>query len=653
MGAVVVIGDDSVGATGLRQVSIIDGQQRVVSIALLLLALGEVASKAGQAKELERQPLVEKHLLLSGRFGDERYKLLLNEHDKDTLLALIDGRPLPANASRRLVDNYQYFVRQVSEALDEHPLEQLYQALWRLSIVEITLRHGEDNPQLIFESLNSTGEDLKQSDLIRNYLLMNATPSDQERIYRHNWFPMEQAFGQEGLEKHFDDFMRAYLSFRLSRLVNKGDVYEEFKKFAGTESSPSTSALVEEIQKFAGYFMVLTGIRNAPESLRPAIESLGELGLQKAPRPLLLKLWDEYTAKRLSDSDLARIIGAIETFVFRRAVYGLKANALDILFVEISRHVSSSNHYVTVCAQLRGGEKSARFPNDQEFHTALCERDIYNFRQRDYLLRKLENSGHPKEPINSFRRYTVEHVIPQNPNLSEAWRKELGPNWEVVRDKYLHTLGNLTLTGYNSEYGDRPFSEKKSMENGFDTSPLFLNESLRKTKSWDAKKIEARARELADRALRLWPIPKVPQAAVDSVKQRMQETDEGPSVAREFFEKLPASLTELYGDLESAILDFGPDVERSVHKTRVSFRAYRVFVSVLYRRTKLLVYVDLDMDEVDDPHGICTDKTDIGHHAVGNLEITLKDSEHLEFVIDLAQKSYGRNSVDTESVSEA
>lgn len=659
MGAVVDI-LDAAGATGLSKVRIIDGQQRVISIALMLLAIGSVANNRPGLEHLKLQALANKHLLLGGREGLEKYKLLLTEHDRDTLLALIDERDVPTVSSSRVVQNFNYFVRQVSEST--LPLEEVYQALWRLTLVEITLRQGEDNPQLIFESLNSTGEALKQSDLIRNFLLMDESAESQTAIYQRHWFPMEVAFGQEGLDKYFDEFMRAYLSLRLGRLVNKDDVYEEFKKFACSAAAPGTTeALVQEIGRYAAYFLQIILRKDSTAALKGALEGLSELSVQKAPRPLLLRLWDEYSSGRMSETDVVRIIEVLQSFLLRRAVCDLKANALDILFVELSKRVSAVDQLQTVCADLLAQTKSARFPNDQEFLASLYERDMYNFRQRDYVLRRLENSAHPNEPLANLAGLTVEHVLPQNENLSDEWKTELGINWQTVRDKYLHTLGNLTLTGYNSLYSDRPFAEKRDMEHGLASSVLFLNQSIGSQLSWGEDQIVQRAFTLGDLAVRVWPVPQVAPAAIAAARERGETPDdqdqEAPVTSATFFEDMPPQLAEIYNVLEEALSGFGPDVERLVYSTRVTFKAYKIFAQVNKRRgrdiPRLLLFVDLGMDEVDDPFGICQDMTGVGHHGVLNMQITVTTREQVDFAIDLARRSYDRNSVETEAADDA
>jgi uncharacterized protein with ParB-like and HNH nuclease domain/predicted transport protein len=648
---------DAAGATGLSKVRIIDGQQRVISAALLLLAIGKVANNKSEHDHLRLKALADKHLLLGGREGLEKYKLLLTEHDRDTLLALIDEKDLPAMHSAKIAQNFNYFVRQVSEYNAQ--LDQLYQALWRLTLVEITLRQGEDNPQSIFESLNSTGEALKQSDLIRNFLLMDESAESQTAIYKRHWFPMEIAFGQEGLDKYFDEFMRAYLSLCLGRLVKKDDVYEEFKKFANSTAAPrSKEALVQDISRYAGYFLQIVLRSESSPRLRSALEALMELSLQKAPRPLLLRLWDEYSSQRMPENDLVRVLEVLQSYILRRAVCDLKANALDILFVELSKHVSSVDHLQTVCADLVAGTKSARFPNDQEFLTSLYERDIYSFRQRDYLLRRLENSEHPNEPLANLSGLTVEHVLPQNENLSNEWKTELGADWQTVRDKFLHTIGNLTLTGYNSLYSDRPFVEKRDGENGFASSPLFLNRSIGNQETWGGDQIVQRASALGAIAVQVWPVPQVTAAAVTAARERSMGSDEeDPPVApAAFFKGMPPQLTEIYNVLEGALSTFGPDVERLVYSTRVTFKAYKIFAQVNMRRgregERLLLFVDLGMDEIDDPFGICQDKTGVGHHGVNDLQITISSGDQLAFAIDLARRSYDRNSVETESADQ-
>ncbi|HEY5540874.1 MAG TPA: DUF262 and DUF1524 domain-containing protein [Coriobacteriia bacterium] len=644
-GSIVELSSPATG-NGPHQSQVIDGQQRLVSVALLLLALGNVAERDGYPAELHRQSLVDLHLILSGRTGEDRYKLLLTKHDRDTLLALIDGDEPPGNASQRVMENYAFFVRQLSEYAGD--LSEVYRALWRLSVVHVGLFPGEDNPQMIFESLNATGEDLMKADLIRNFLLMNLPLTDQESIYNRYWFPMETSFGQDGLVEHFDSFMRAYLSMKLSRLVDVAEVYEEFKKYVTSPAAPGdTSAVVQDLEKYSRYFLEILMLRPASTpQIGGALSELGELKLQKAYRPLLLRVWDEYKSGRMSEADLVQAIKVIQSFILRRAVCRIGANRLDILFAEMTKSVSAEHQLRTVSAELLAGTGSARFPNNQEFEAALVSRDMYNFKQRDYVLRRLENSGHSAEPIANLRQYTVEHVLPQNDNLPEPWQNDLGEQWRELRDKYLHTLGNLTLTGYNSRLSDNSFVTKRDMPGGFANSPLYLNVSLATLDAWNEDAIKTRAETLAARSLTLWPLPVVDQAAVHAARSREGGDEEPTQTPSTFFDDFGPPALALYNDLESGILALGSDVNRFVYDTRVTFKAYRIFAQVNARRSKVLVLVDLTLDEFDDPMGICEDLTNRGHHGVLNMQVSVSLYEHVAFALELVRRSYEKHSIE-------
>jgi uncharacterized protein with ParB-like and HNH nuclease domain len=463
---------------GLYQISkqepllVIDGQQRLTTISLLLEAL---ARKIGdnEVEGFSARKIRNYYLINSLETGDRKYKLLLSQNDRNTYISIIEQREYPKESSIRIKNIFEYFTSKIDK-LSENDIQNLCLGLLKLFIVDISLNRDQDNPQLIFESMNSTGKDLSQADLIRNFMLMRLEGDIQKRLYEDYWRPMELEFGQEAYDSHFDSFMRHYLTMKTGNIPKISEVYEEFKKYFYNSRRDNEEEL-KELKKYAAYFCAMALDKEEDKELKEAFSDLRELKVDVS-YPLLLELYNDYKMGVLSKEDFIKIIRLIESYVFRRAVCGIPTNSLNKTFATFGKSIIKEKYLESVKAHFIKMTSYRRFPNDEEFKKELECRDLYNFRSRSYLLRRLENHDR-KERVN-VSEYTIEHILPQNTNLNHDWREALGPDWEKIQQKYVHTLGNLTLTGYNSEYSDKFFTDKRDMKGGFRESPLKLNRGL-------------------------------------------------------------------------------------------------------------------------------------------------------------------------------
>ena len=405
--------------------------------------------------------------------GDRRYKLVLSQTDKASLKALLDGQPRPKDHSLRVEENFALFEEWVADIKDK--LLPLCVGLSKLVIVDISLNREQDNPQLIFESLNSTGRELSQADLIRNFILMGLEPQLQTTLYEQYWRPMELDFGQEAYATYFDAFMRHYLIVKTGEIPNVSEVYEAFKQYARSPKAGNVEALVADIRAYAGYFCNMALGAEQDTSLKVAFQDIRELKVDVA-FPLLLELYRDYAQGTLLKGDLLQAAQFVESYVFRRAVCGIPTNSMNKTFATFDRSLKKDCYLESIQAHFLMLPSYRRFPSDDEFMRDLKNKDLYNFRSRSYWLRRLENYGRKERvPVDE---YTIEHIMPQNEHLSAQWQAVLGPEWERIQQTYLHSLGNLTLTGYNSEYSDHPFIEKRDMQGGFAESPLRLKSGL-------------------------------------------------------------------------------------------------------------------------------------------------------------------------------
>lgn len=501
IGSIVYIGE-IYQIAAVPQLLLIDGQQRLTTLSLLLHALGKAIKKSDNQTDIT-QKINNCFLFNSEKTDETRFKMLLSKADKETLIKLIEDKELPTPSSRRIIENYNFFEEQIRNTTSD--FNMIYKGIGKLIIVDISLNRDYDNPQLIFESLNSTGLDLSQADLIRNYVLIGLDPRQQETLYNDYWLPMEQGFGQTDYVEKFDRFVRAFLTARTGRIPNIKKVYGTFKLYAQDNKSRSINDIVSELYQYSKYFIKMALEREEDKELKEIFNDINTLKVDVA-YPLLLELYHDYIQNLLSKDEFVEILTLIESYVFRRAICGIPTNSLNKTFVTLSRGLDKENYLKSFKANLLLKDSNRKFPDDDEFARELVIKDIYKFRNRNFCLRKLENHER-KEKVNNVEEYTIEHIMPQNENLSIEWQQELGENWKKIHTHYLHTIGNLTLTGYNPELSNRPFLEKRNMQGGFLDSPLRLNRSLASLEHWNEEEIKRRANSLAEMAIKIWKAP--------------------------------------------------------------------------------------------------------------------------------------------------
>jgi uncharacterized protein with ParB-like and HNH nuclease domain/predicted transport protein len=633
IGSIVYIDTGIYQVMGANAIEVIDGQQRLTTISLLLLALARAMESDGDGNAATARKLVKDYLLQDEDVDpgmEGRYKLLLTKSDRDTFMRQIDGRELNPSEAPRLVDTYNLFAEQVQRTTLSY--EQILAGLGKLLMVDIALEKDHDNPQLIFESLNSTGLDLSQADLIRNYVLMGQPPKLQKEIYTNSWYPLEQSFPAEQQDL-FDRFMRDYLTMKASQIPKIGRVYESFKALAQS-SGLHTAELVADVYRHSKDWVKLAFDRADDPALREAIADLNQLKVDVA-YPFLLEVMDDHEQGMISDAELVDVIRIVESYVFRRALAAIPTNILNKTFAALAREIDKDNYVASLKAALLVKESYARMPTDEEVRSALLVKDVYNFRSRNYLLRKLENVDR-KERID-VDSYTIEHVMPQNPDLSPEWQEELGPDWKSVQEKYLHTIGNLTLTGYNAELSDRPFSEKLTMKGGFRDSPVRLNHHLAQLEHWNEQEIQTRAEQLADQALQIWPAPKLPEEALANyrktkAKATVYTLDDHPPLA--------GGIRPLLDEFRRRVQNLDAGVHEEVRKQYIAYKLATNFVEVVPLANELKLYLDIASDALNDPFGLGRDVTTVGHWGTGNVEVRLKTTGQLEDVMALVRQAF-------------
>jgi uncharacterized protein with ParB-like and HNH nuclease domain/predicted transport protein len=628
---------------GLSQVSmqssllVIDGQQRLTTVALLVAALAKALGDTEPVEGFSPRKLRNYYLLNPDEEGERRYKLLLSQNDKGSLIAVVGGDEQPKDASLRVTQNFALFESLIAGCGGD--LTAVCKGLAKLVVVDVALNRDQDNPQLIFESMNSTGRELSQADLIRNFILMGLEPRLQTRLYEQFWRPMEVEFGQEAYGTHFDGFMRHYLTVKTGEIPNVREVYEAFKAHARSPEAAQAGveALVKDIRNFARYFCAMALGAEADADLKVAFHDLRELKVDVA-YPFLLELYRDYATELLPRADLLAAVQLVEAYVFRRAICAIPTNSMNKTFATFTKALKKDRYLENIQAHLLGLPSYRRFPSDDEFRRDLQSRDLYNFRSRSYWLRRLENHGRKERvPVDE---YTIEHILPQNENLSAEWRAALGPEWERIQQTWLHTLGNLTLTGYNSEYSDKPFTEKRDMAKGFKQSPLKLNDGLGLLNTWNEDAIKARAGRLAELALQVWPMPKL---ATDVLAAHRPKAAMSAGYTIDYHPQLlSGALHDLFESLRKQVLALDPCVTEEFLKKYIAYKAETNFVDVEPQAKRLILTFNMPFAEMNDPKGLCRDITEIGHYGNGDVSCRLASLDELPYVMGLVRQSFER-----------
>ncbi len=638
---------------GLYQVSsqspmlVIDGQQRLTTVSLILEALArQLGDTAEPMDGFSAKKLRSYYLLNPLEEGERGYKLLLTQTDKQTLLSLLEQKALPEQYSLQLKENFEFFVKQVASLGED--LEPLCKGLAKLMVVDISLSRDQDNPQLIFESMNSTGRELSQADLIRNFILMGLEPEHQVRLYEDFWRPMELAFGQESYGKHFDGFMRHYLTVKTDDIPRVREVYEAFKTHARSANVAALGidALVADVRAFAEYYCNMALARETDQTLAAVFADLRELRVDVA-YPLLLQLYHDYNANLLSSEELAEAVRWIESYVFRRAVCAIPTNSLNKTFANFGRALRKDRYLESIQAHFLLLPSYRRFPRDEEFCRELKQRDLYNFRSRSYWLRRLENYGRKERvPVDE---YTIEHIMPQNEELSAEWREALGAEWERVHETWLHTLGNLTLTGYNSEYSDHPFPKKRDMQGGFRESPLRINKGLGQLDAWDEGQIQARANRLSRQAATVWTAPSLPVDSLDRYRPARSEKAANYTIEDHKHLSGGGSSRALFEALRKEVLALDPCVVEEFLKLYVAFKAETNFVDVVPQAKRLRLSINLEFHELHDPRVMAKDVSNLGRWGNGNVEVAFDTIEDLPYVMGLIRQGFEKQMGNGES----
>lgn len=496
-----------------QQLLLIDGQQRLTTISILLCAIKDYVQKFNlETKLINLAKIKNQFLYNSDEIDEDKYKLLLNVQDKETYIKLIDNTIFTVNKpATNIIKCYEFFYEHIEDFIKQDgQIDEIYAGIFKLSLVSISLDKDSDNPQMIFESMNSTGKDLSQTDLLRNYLLMDLTPEKQTRLYKTYWKPMEELFGEDIYKNDvnkFDYFIRDFLTLKSDTgyICKINNVYENFKRYY-LDNNCEKFAVLKDLFTYAKYYACIDLLQEKDDELKLYWQEFKKLD-NHVVYPFLLKLYDDYSRQILIKEDFKKILQVVISYLWRRAICEIPTNSLSKTFATLYQAVDKEDYVNSIIKAFVFKSIYKRFPSDYEVREKLQTKDIYHFRLRKYLLEALENYYH-KEPIDlNTANYTIEHIMPQNIEHNLSWQQMLGEDWQEVHSLYLHTLGNLTITGYNAEMSNKSFGEKVNGESGFKHSHLKLNESIAQCDVWNKKSIQRRTNILTDIILKIWKYP--------------------------------------------------------------------------------------------------------------------------------------------------
>ncbi len=506
---------DAMHASAIKEYLVIDGQQRLTTLSIVLLALTDYTRlKITDDEEYKKastnfKKLSRRYLINEDESGDTYYKLRLNEEDFYAWKKLLENRTKPDDIKySRIFENYRFIYKMLCDK-DSDP-QLIYDGIKKLRLID-TYLIPEDNAQLVFETVNSTGLPLSTADKIRNFVLMTVDPTSQARLYADYWHPMEKDLGMEfGGTSNFTSFFNYYMTAVLQRQVSS-DYYDVFKKYFYDQKSLGTEGIVKQIRQYSKYYTDWIAASNKGDRLHQAMFRVKNTGQLKIT-PAILKLLSDRNDGLISDNDAVEILTIMESYWMRRAVCALPTNTAGPVCISMLKSLYNEDQLSSFKKNLSTLTYAQRMPNDDEVIQTLKTLKIYSIssNRTKTILDTLEN--YKRKEYVPTKEYTIEHIMPQT--LSDEWKKELGTDWERIHEMYLHTMGNLTLTGYNSEYRNKRFTDKQDCVDkdgnkiGYRHTPIKISSYLTSVSKWGENEILSRAELLAKELIQIWKYPK-------------------------------------------------------------------------------------------------------------------------------------------------
>lgn len=512
IGSIVFIHDGVYTSSDVKQLVIIDGQQRLTTMTLLYLALYRFALD----NDMEEKAAEINETILINRFvKEDSSKLKLKQTDvnaKAFRYLMNENKPSDYTEYSRIIDNYNHFFN----ALDKDNYSTIIEGLNRLLFVEISLERGKDDPQRIFESLNSTGLELSQADLIRNYILMGLEPREQVRVFENYWEIIENnAKIENSQESKVSELIRDYLTLINKKIPNKSKVYEEFKTRFKKRDVDFYQTTLQTIKQYSVIYNKLLNPSNETDvEIQRELRSIKQLEINVS-YPFLLPVYDDYITNYIDKNTFIEVLRLIQSYTWRRFIVGLPTNALNKIFMTLYTDVDRSNYLKSIEKALIKKRSSQRFPNNIEIEAGLKDKDLYNTQAKNklYYFEQMEHYKNPERVDLSSADITIEHIFPQNPDAK--WKTDITEeDYKLFSEKYLNTIANLTLSGNNLALGNKQFSEKRDMNKeegrqGYVFSNLWMNEALKTKEVWNIEELEERFKLLYNRYTSIWKYPSI------------------------------------------------------------------------------------------------------------------------------------------------
>lgn len=430
-----------------------------------------------------------------------------------------------------------------------------------------------------------------------------------------------------------DRFFRDYLTMKMARIPKIDRVYETFKTYHLNCEFGSIRELCEDLLAYATYYTNMVFRRSDDSRLESLYTDIGDLRMEVA-YPFLLKVHSDCAEDLITPDDLIEIIKMCISYVFRRSICDIPTNSLNKTFATLRNEIKPDDYMNSIKAFFVLRDDYKEFPDNDKFAKAFETRDIYNMRSRNFILSHLENYGN-KAPI-IIENYTIEHIMPQNSNPPDEWKKMLGSNWREVQKTYLHTIGNLTLTAYNSEMSDNPFMVKMDMEGGFKESALRLNAYLVKLTEWNEQHIKERSALLVDKAEKIWAYPEISESELAPYKAEDKPEQKYDLNSYE----INAFTKTLFDMLDRRICNLSPDVKREFKKLYIAYKLDTNFVDVVVQKQRLRISLNMKFPEIHDPKGMCRDITGLGRWGNGDVEVSFEHTSEIDDVMTLIEQSY-------------
>ena len=624
IGSIVYVREGLYNITDVPKSLVIDGQQRLTTLSLLLIALARVTKINDQNEE----EIVNSFLINQYAKNDvDKVKLKLTKYDKEVYEKILFNRELLDNERiSRMYQNYLFFYERIEKRKDD--LDRIMVGIKKLIVVDIILDRKNDNPQLIFESLNSTGLDLSQSDLIRNFILMGLEDEQQRSLYENVWLPMERLFVDNKAESKFDYFVRAYLTLKLNAIPNISNVYEAFKRYM-IDSGQEINSITEDLHTYAKYYACLDFGAEQDYEIHEVINNIKTLRVETA-YPFLMQVYNDFKQNVLTKVEFIELLKLIEGYVFRRVICGIPTNSLNKTFASLYSEIDTKNYLESFKSVLLLKDGYRRFPKDGEFYDELQNKEVYSLRNCQYLLEKIEHFGN-KERVE-MQNLSIEHIMPQT--LTSEWKSMLGSDFKDVQEKYLHTIGNLTFTGYNSDMSNKSFQEKKQI--GFGNSNVRMNKYLMTLEKWDETEIINRAGMLGKDALTIWSLPKVAEDVLEKYRKTESTLND---YSLEDYQYLTGEMLSLYELLSTEIKNLSTDVKEEYMKLYIAFKLKTNFVDIVPQKNRLRLSLNMKFSEINDPRGIAKDITEKGRWGNGDVEVGLSNSTEIDYIMFLIRQS--------------